>query len=132
MAEGDGIGTYCYYVTANEGPGNTYGFQETSTSNSDCATQTPRLFMPNAFTPNGDDKNEFFGPESVFIDQMPYEMFIYNRWGEEIFYTTDVFEGWDGTVEGKDAPMATYLFYVRYTNLDGETIEEQGTFQLIR
>lgn len=132
MAEGDGIGTYCYFVTANEGPGNTYGFQETSTSNSDCATQTPRLFMPNAFTPNGDDKNEYFGPESIFIDQMPYEMFIYNRWGEEIFYTTDVYEGWDGTIRGKDAPMATYLYYVRYTNLDGETIEEQGTFQLIR
>lgn len=70
------------------------------------------IFVPNAFTPNGDEKNDVFKP---IIDCAPnYEFWVFNRWGAEIFYTTDINEGWDGYFEGNRAPIGKYGWKVKY------------------
>ena len=68
------------------------------------------LVMPDAFTPNGDGKNDFFKPVShtyVIIK----ELHIYNRWGQLIYNSSDP-QGWDGKFDGKEQPSGTYLYYI--------------------
>jgi gliding motility-associated-like protein len=119
-------------VEAVEGTGNPYGFAELSKSNLACVEQTPRLFVPNAFTPNGDFINDFFKPTTLFMDQLPYEMFVFDRWGQQLFYTTNSIDGWDGMFKGQPAVQDNYMYLIRYTDLEGQIIEERGNFQLIR
>lgn len=70
--------------------------------------------VPNAFTPNGDGINDSFGPvyQCYFAD---YQLRVYNRWGQEVFTSTDPAEGWDGTVSGSDAPSEVYIWHAVYT-----------------
>ena len=128
----EGNGNFCYVVEAVEGTGNPYGFAELSKSNLACVEQTPRLFVPNAFTPNGDFINDFFKPTTLFMDQLPYEMFVFDRWGQQLFYTTNSIDGWDGMFKGQPAVQDNYMYLIRYTDLEGQIIEERGNFQLIR
>ncbi len=72
----------------------------------------PRLFVPNAFTPNGNKLNEVFLPKGVFV--LSYKMDIYNRWGEKIFVTTDVNQGWDGKFKGKTCAEDIYIYMITY------------------
>lgn len=70
-------------------------------------------FIPNAFTPNNTELNEFFAP--VFSDTSGiegYHFYIFNRWGQEIFSTGDVLSGWDGTHGQKPAPLGVYVWRI--------------------
>ncbi len=55
------------------------------------------IFVPNAFTPDGDDYNQFFKPEMTGFDEYDYTLYIFNRWGELIFESHDMSVGWNGT-----------------------------------
>ncbi|MNU55587.1 hypothetical protein D3C71_446690 [compost metagenome] len=67
--------------------------------------------MPNAFTPNGDGKNDVFGlTNAKFQKLLRFE--VYNRWGQQVFTTIDPLKGWDGTVEGKDCAQAVYTYII--------------------
>lgn len=72
-----------------------------------------RLLVPNAFTPNGDGKNEkfraFFG-ENV----ASYSLQIYSRWGQLVFTTHSKNEGWDGTMHSHAQPAGAYTWVIRY------------------
>ncbi|MDC3260005.1 gliding motility-associated C-terminal domain-containing protein, partial [bacterium] len=70
------------------------------------------LYAPNAFTPNDDNVNDGFRLQGVGVDETNFELFIYNRWGERIFYTTDFHEAWDGTINFTDelAPSDAYVW----------------------
>lgn len=72
-----------------------------------------RLIMPNAFTPNGDGKNErlraFFGENIT-----SYSLQIYNRWGQRVFATNSKNDGWDGTLNGYAQPAGIYIWVIRY------------------
>lgn len=74
------------------------------------------IWVPNAFTPNGDEKNPIFKPIASFdpkyFDQ--YEFYIFDRWGSEVFHTTDYYQGWDGTYKGKLVPIDTYVWMLIY------------------
>ncbi len=71
------------------------------------------LFVPNSFTPNGDEKNEIFKP--VICPELDYyTLTIYNRWGQEIFRTSDPAKGWDGKHGGKESPLGVYTYMVVY------------------
>ena len=70
------------------------------------------LYIPNAFTPNKDGKNDVFIIPGKSIHN--YEMTIYNRWGEQVFFTTNAAEGWDGTYRNVDAPAGTYVVVLKY------------------
>ncbi len=88
------------------------------------------LYMPNAFTPGSDGKNDFFKPEITIIPEN-YLMIIFDRYGISLFKTTDPFEGWDGTINGKGmAPTGVYLYHVQYTSFNGTTKEKTGTLTL--
>lgn len=69
------------------------------------------LFVPNAFTPNGDGLNEIFLPQGTGIDIDNFEMWIFDRWGNNIFYTEKWGKGWDGTVNG-DSKLVEEDVYV--------------------
>ncbi len=70
--------------------------------------------VPNAFTPNGDGVNDTFGPvyQCYFAD---YRLRVFNRWGQEVFTSTDPAVGWDGRVSGSDAPSEVYIWHAVYT-----------------
>jgi gliding motility-associated-like protein len=68
------------------------------------------LFVPNSFTPNGDNKNDIFIP--VGKDISTFKMIIFNRFGEEIFNSTDINNGWDGTNKGKPCQFGIYIWYI--------------------
>ncbi|MFA9211848.1 MAG: gliding motility-associated C-terminal domain-containing protein, partial [Moraxellaceae bacterium] len=71
------------------------------------------VFIPNTFTPDGNEFNNIF-KAIVDLDPLSWKLEIYNRWGELIFETTDKNETWDGTYEGKPAKEGTYTYKVTY------------------
>ena len=93
----------------------------------------PKVFVPNAFSPNDDDENDFF---QVFTDYLgSYEMFVYNRWGEVIFHTTSLEEYWDGRYRGELMPSGVYPWMIRFAgdNPDYQDREEiTGKVTLLR
>jgi gliding motility-associated-like protein len=89
-----------------------------------------RYAIPNAFTPNGDGKNDCFGIDTWGV-MNHCEFAIFNRWGQQIFYTTDPSVCWDGRYRGKDQPAGTYVFQIRGNNACGE-LNRKGTVTLIR
>ena len=123
-------GKFCYRIDAFEGPGNTYGFTDTSSSNIFCLVQEPHLFIPSAFTPGG--KNPIFKPEFIYIDAKNYFFVVYNRWGQKIYETRIPGEGWDGNYEGTVAPEGTYVYTVRIFGTNGQEIEKSGSVTLLR
>jgi|GEM_PF-6469001 len=84
-------------------------------SNSDTITllQCTEIFVPNVFTPNGDGKNDNFYPKGVSVND--FEMFIFNRWGEFLFSTTDMLAGWDGRYKGELCIDGVYYYLINYT-----------------
>lgn len=92
------------------------------------------LYLPNTFTPNNDGKNEVFGPKYE-CDIREYEFRIFNRWGEQVFYSAHPDFGWDGQVNATTrAPQAVYVYRLRYTSVDEEDggKEMWGKVNLIR
>ena len=87
-----------------------------------------QVYVPNAFTPNGDGLNDMFGPISQF-DLSEYSIFIYNRWGELIFSADNPDVRWDGTFQGVDQEMDSYIYFIRADELPN-TIK--GTVTLMR
>ncbi|MBL7786974.1 MAG: gliding motility-associated C-terminal domain-containing protein [Chitinophagales bacterium] len=125
-------GGFCYYVGATYTLDLPNAEPQTlvSRSNVVCVSQAPRIFVPNAFLPNG--VNNVFKP--VFLNPQGdnYSMKILNRWGEIVFTTTDIDEGWDGETKGKLAPQDTYAYYITMKTNDGYLLERKGTVTLIR
>ena len=130
---GDGNGRFCYYIKAIEGNNNPYGSAiEGSLSNISCVSQTPILFLPNSFTPNGDEHNEIFKPITNFVSDIGYEFTIYSRNGELIFQTSDPRKGWDGTFNGSFIKNDNYVYHVSYINGIAVLTEKTGFVSLIR
>ncbi|MEW6468910.1 MAG: PKD domain-containing protein [Bacteroidota bacterium] len=76
------------------------------------------LYVPNAFTPNGDSHNDYFAPEGVGLDLSTYHLWIYDRWGNLIFETTDWNHHWDGTVQGGSGKLVQEDVYVWKVQVD--------------
>ena len=70
------------------------------------------LFVPNAFTPNGDRTNDMLIPISEGLDSRDYEFMVFDRWGEVVFSTKKLNDGWDGTYAGKDVQDGTYMWKI--------------------
>ncbi len=87
-------------------------------------------YLPNAFTPNGDGKNDVLFVKSNVITEM--EFVIYNRWGQEVFNTRRIEEGWDGTFEGKLMTPDVYAYYIRATCISGDRFLKKGNVSLLR
>ena len=88
-------------------------------------------YAPNSFTPNGDMMNDTFSPSIVGIET--YELFIFDRWGKQVFYSNDFNNKWDGTFESTDAQNGTYNFKVLIKKYYDDTIyQEYGMVTLLR
>jgi len=92
------------------------------------------VYLPNAFSPNRDNKNEIF-QSKVNCTDYKGKLEIYNRLGQLLFQSEDPEEGWDGTWKGKDALEGIYVYVLKYSGYDnGRYINERKreTFLLIR
>lgn len=88
------------------------------------------VYVPSAFTPNGDGKNDVFRVYSSHVAEMEFQ--IFNRWGQMVFETKDKGKGWDGTFSGKSEPVDTYVYVVIAKKYDGTVVKKKGTVTLIR
>ena len=90
------------------------------------------LWMPNAFTPNGDGKNDIFRvPPSIDIALFSFS--IYSRWGQRVFYTTNPGEGWNGTINGQPQPTGVYIWEIGYEDqVTNKRAIAKGSVILIR
>lgn len=91
------------------------------------------LYTPTGFTPDGDGKNEIFKPYGNAISENDYSMYIYNRWGEIVFESTNINVGWNGTVKGGSmGPQGIYRYLIKYTDTYGVPHERIGNVNLLR
>ncbi|HKB43981.1 MAG TPA: T9SS type B sorting domain-containing protein, partial [Chitinophagaceae bacterium] len=91
----------------------------------------PYIFVPSAFTPNGDGLNDIIRPIAVGIKQIKY-FSIYNRWGQMVFTTTTNGQGWDGKIAGKPQNSGVFVWMVSAIDYIGKSIYLKGTVTLIR
>lgn len=90
----------------------------------------PVVYIPNIFSPNGDNQNDVFMIRGEQIETI--HLFIYNRWGNKVFETSDISQGWDGTQHSKkcDVGVYTYMAHIRFAN--GQEVSKKGTISLVR
>lgn len=104
--------------------------QLTSTSNIVCLAQDPRIFVPNAIIPG--TANGIFRPVIIFGEDKSFSMQIFNRYGEKLFESSDVLDGWDGTYKGELVPLGTYAYLISFTATNGELIRKKGNISVVR
>ena len=91
------------------------------------------FYVPNSFTPDGDGTNEVFRPYGEGIDFSQYTMAIYDRWGEQLFNTSNAERGWDGTYKGKPVNNGVYIWKIIAKEEYGTIIHDNfGHVNLIR
>ena len=89
------------------------------------------LFIPNAFTPDGDGLNDRFKPANI-EGATDYTLTIFNRWGEILFVSHNPKEGWNGQYQGKKVQDGIYMFTVNFLYSDGQLYSEKGTVHILR
>jgi len=90
------------------------------------------IYVPNAFTPNKDNKNSVFRAFGEGIDLSTFEMRIYDRWGRQVSLTNDIEKGWDGTYNGKEASEGVYVWYITYFDVLKHSHALKGFVTLIK
>ena len=89
------------------------------------------VYVPNAFTPNGDNKNDIFRIRTYGLSEVK-AFRVFNRWGEMVFETYDVSQGWDGTWQGQACTPAVFVYYLEGTCANGQEVLKKGNVTLIR
>lgn len=90
----------------------------------------PFVFVPNAFTPNGDGQNDLLFVRSSVVTDVFFV--VYNRWGEPVFESNSLDRGWDGRFRGKELPPDVYGYLLRVRCLGGQELRKKGNVTLIR
>jgi gliding motility-associated-like protein len=100
----------------------------------DCPSCLEQVFVADAFTPNDDRVNDYVCLRSEFLEDFEeVEFMIYNRWGEEMFHSTDIGNlCWDGTHRGKKLPPDVYGYYLRVKCPGRDAVEQKGDITLLR
>ena len=89
------------------------------------------VFIPSAFSPNGDGKNDLFKIGSLTFQKL-LEFRVFNRWGEEIFSTTDPSMGWDGSYKGVPQEIGSYHYLIRVAYPDSKVESYKGDVTLVK
>lgn len=125
----------CFYTSVS--PDETMYFNITLTDENGCkATDsvlvyiTGSIYVANTFTPNSDTHNDIFYAFGEEITS--FKMYIFNRWGDIIFETNDINQGWDGTYNGKLCPDGTYIWKIEYTETSGYEGSMVGHVNLLK
>lgn len=115
-----------YSVTATR---NDCSTTENIEVNKDCYTD-----IPNAFTPNGDGRNDYFYPRQLLSQGVAgFTMTVFDRWGQKVFETTQTNgRGWDGRFNDKDQPMGVYIYNIKAVLKNGRIEEYNGNVTLVR
>jgi gliding motility-associated-like protein len=125
VVKADAAGTYNIKATDANGCSKTVTVE---VKELDCNNAV--LYMPSAFTPNDDGKNDLFRiPQNNFFTLS--EFCVYDRWGRRIFMTKNKASGWNGTVGGKESPAGTYVYFI-LGRMNNKKVEVKGTVILIR
>ncbi|MGB0432446.1 MAG: gliding motility-associated C-terminal domain-containing protein, partial [Bacteroidia bacterium] len=124
---------YYYRVKAIENGEN----PDTSYSNTRMVIPVPSMFAANAFSPNGDGLNDYFTIEGwALLEDIEsineFSLKIYNRWGERVFESHDISQGWDGTFKSTDCQLDQYIWHAKVTALNGEIYFLRGGVLLMR
>jgi gliding motility-associated-like protein len=118
--------TTTYYVTALDANGCVVTDSVIVVVNKDADVN-----LPSAFSPNGDGKNDAFRIIYKGIFRLD-EFAVFNRWGQKVWYTKSVTEGWDGKINGEPADVGTYVYMVIGADLNNNSIVKQGNVTVIR
>lgn len=124
--------TPCYFVIAVDSMNFPNGIADTvhSRSNIVCLNQPSEIYMPNAFAPLG--KNNSFKPILNVQGVKSYSFSVFNRWGEQLFSSTDPSDGWDGKYKSVYVQQGAYAYIVNVIDDKGTRIEAKGTVLVIR
>ncbi len=126
--------TITYVLTADNGSGCTVTDSITITINpkQDTTTQVVcgEVFVPNAFSPNGDEENEILYVRGNCIKTLTFE--IYDRWGNKVFETPDPSKGWDGTYKGETMNSGVFVYHLKAILQNGNTIIRKGNISLLK
>lgn len=96
-----------------------------------CGPVCPPLYMPNAFSPNGDGHNDHYRPMNT-TDITGLTLSIYNRWGQRIYYGGTLAAQWDGTFNTRPCDAGTYFYQLRYRDCQGVAQTGKGSLTLLR
>lgn len=125
--------TGCYnieLIVANQ-----YGCLDT-TDHDVCVTPEFALFVPNAFSPNGDGDNDFFFVKGIGIDEDQFQLWIFDRWGNMIYDTDNLHNYWNGKVEGgasdEVAQIDTYVWKIKLVDYNGISHVRYGHVSIIK
>ena len=109
---------------------NGYGCKDTAHESIEITSQEI-LFVPNAFSPNENGRNETFKPaELSAVNQ--FEMRIYNRWGQLIYFTDNTQNAWDGTYMGQPVPEGVYIYSIYAKFITGNIVSKSGNVHVLR
>jgi gliding motility-associated-like protein len=122
----------CYYITSLDSFGN-----ESAHSAEVCVDNCPKYELPNVITPGDDEFNDLFQPMHDYRFVEKIDLTIYNRWGQQVFHTTDPQINWDGRDQksGQELPAGVYYYQCQVTEiyLDGnKTRNLKGTVHVLR
>lgn len=120
-------GTYIVVVTDSNGCSSTQSYSILGT---EVLCFIPHIYIPNIFSPNGDQSNDVLYVRGEGIKQL--EFFVYDRWGEKVFETTDQVNGWDGSFRGKDMEPGVFAYYVKAVFVNDEEFVDKGSITLVR
>ena len=105
--------------------------QIVSISNAVSVEKPYALYSPNAFSPDGDGINDFFKVSGQGM--IDFVIQIYNRWGQMVYKSTDLSQGWDGTFKGKNLPTGSYVYKIKTSKYGVEQkLVKSGSIVLIR
>lgn len=91
----------------------------------------PDIYVPTGFTPNSDGRNDRFLPIPVGIKSLNYFR-VFNRWGQMVFSTNRLHDGWDGKISGTDQPSGVYVWMIEAVTNDNRVVTKKGTVTLVR
>lgn len=118
--------TTTYYVSVSDSNGCTSVDSVTITVEKRCG----HVFVPSAFSPNDDNQNDVLYVRAECVRDLFFA--VYDRWGEEVFKTTDITKGWDGKLRGKPMQNDVFVFYLKISYSTGGQDVKKGNITLVR
>lgn len=91
----------------------------------------PEFYVPTAFSPNNDGRNDVFRAISPGVPQLDFFR-VWNRWGQEVFRTQSLSGAWDGNFKGTPMPAGTYVWMIQGTDYTGRLFNRRGTVTIVR
>lgn len=119
-----------YIVDVTDTETNCSGRAEIEIEVKDAICDEPYIFVPNAFTPNEDGKNDVLYVRGVNLDEIYFA--VYDRWGEMVFETDDLEKGWDGKINGNTVSGDVYGYYLKAVCYGGQQFFKKGNVSVLR